>query len=82
MNAIRNWRVLTLFAVVAMLACGAGIARAQGIESYALVHPFGLSSAATTRVMGMGGPVSCVWDRGFANPAFAAMQTDPNASIR
>ncbi|NSW54407.1 MAG: hypothetical protein HPY44_00220 [Armatimonadetes bacterium] len=82
MNAARNWPVVTLFAVVAMLSCGAGSAWAQGIESYALVHPFGLSSAATTRLMGMGGPVSCVWDRGFANPAFAAMQTDPNASVR
>ena len=54
----------------------------QGLESYALVHPFGLSSATTTRQFGMGGPVSCVWDEGFANPAFAAMQTRPNAAIR
>ena len=30
----------------------------------------------------MGGPVSCVWDEGFANPAFAATQPAPNASAR
>ncbi len=29
----------------------------------------------------MGGPLSCVWDRGFANPAFAAMQDAPNVSL-
>lgn len=50
--------------------------------AYAFVHPFGLSSATTARQFGMGGPVTCVWDRGFANPAFAALQQEPNAGLR
>jgi hypothetical protein len=53
-----------------------------GIESYALSHPFGLSTATTCRQFGMGGPVSCVWDHGSGNPAFAATQTEETAGVR
>ena len=74
----------TLVAVVVGLLVSAVLSPgfAQGIESYSLVHPFGLASATTTCQFGMGAPISCVWDRGFANPAFAALQDEPNAGLR
>ena len=53
-----------------------------GLQSYALAHPFGLSTAVTTRQFGMGAPISCVWDRGSGNPAFAATQSEDSASVR
>jgi len=54
----------------------------QGLESYALVHPFGLSYATTGRQFGMGGVLTCVGDLGFANPAFAATQEHESLSWR
>lgn len=53
-----------------------------GLESYALAHPFGLSTATTVRQFGMGAPISCVWDRGSGNPAFAALHSKANANLR
>ncbi len=53
-----------------------------GLGSYALSHPFGLSTATTCRQFGMGAPISCVWDRGSGNPAFAATQTDDSVGLR
>jgi hypothetical protein len=53
-----------------------------GLDSYALSHPFGLSTATTCRQFGMGAPISCVWDRGSGNPAFAATQSEDSASVR
>ena len=38
----------------------AGVCQAPGPESYALVHPLGLSSATNVREFAMGGPISCV----------------------
>ncbi len=78
--------VVTLALTVAVLCLVAGslpvAAVGQGMESYAFVHPFGLSAATTTRQSGMGGPISCVQDLGFANPAFAALAAEPNAGLR
>lgn len=71
----------TLF-VVAVSVGVACPAYSQGLEAYALVHPFGLSSATTTRLFGMGAPIACVRDVGFANPAFAATQTTANFAYR
>lgn len=75
-------------AVVSALVLGsAAPAHCRDLESealmmYAVAHPFGLASATTTRQFAMGGHVSCVWERGFANPAFAALQPEPNAGVR
>jgi hypothetical protein len=68
--------------IVSLLATYAVPALCQGIETYALVHPFGLSTATTTRQFGMGGPVSCVWDKSSGNPAFAAAHSQPDAGVR
>lgn len=73
---------LGVLVVCALLGGAVSVGTCQGIESYAFVHPFGLSSATTARQFGMGGPISCVWDEGFANPAFAATQKAPNAGLR
>lgn len=70
------------FALGLLVLGWAALAQCNELRNYALVHPFGLSSATTTREAGMGGPLSCVWDRGFANPAFAAMQDLPNIALR
>jgi hypothetical protein len=79
----RTTRLITSVIAVCVLCTGViSTGTCQGIDSYALVHPFGLATATTTRQFAMGGPVSCVWDRGFANPAFAPMQQAPNASLR
>ena len=73
--------------VCTLVLAHAGRGHCQDIESealimYAVAHPFGLASATTARQFGMGGPISCVWDRGFANPAFAGLQQEPNAGVR
>lgn len=74
-------RTTALVAAVAVLvACGPVLG--QGLDSTALVRTFGISSATTTRTMGMGGPISCVWDLGIANPAFAATMSEQNVSVR
>ncbi|MEN6549505.1 MAG: hypothetical protein ABFE07_25965 [Armatimonadia bacterium] len=51
-------------------------------EMYALSHPFALPTATTTRLFGMGGFVTCIPDRGFANPAFAGALTDTSVVAR
>lgn len=68
---------LTLLLVV---SCVPGMC--QGIENYAVVHTFGLPSATNARAFGMGGQVSCIWDYGSGNPAFAATHSKPNAGLR
>lgn len=78
----RRTSLIFRIAVVSALLGLATVGACQGIENYALAHPFGLSSATTTRQSGMGGPVSCIWDQGFANPAFAATQTSRSAAVR
>jgi hypothetical protein len=76
-------RVLCASAGIAIMLLGGGrVGHCQGLDMYSFVHPFGLSSATTTRQFGMGGPVACVWDRGFGNPAFAATQEQANAGLR
>jgi hypothetical protein len=72
-----------LLSLVLVLALGsAGFGQGLGMDSYSFIHPFGLMTATTTRQFGMGGQAACVWDEGFANPAFAATQTAQNAGLR
>lgn len=83
-TAVPDTRPTTLlFPVVLYLTLGlAPGGHTQGVESYAFVHPFGLSSATTVRQFGMGGTVTCVRDIGSGNPAFAAVYDQPNAGAR
>lgn len=53
-----------------------------GPDAYSFVHPFGLSTATTTRQYAMGGTISCINEAGFANPAYAACQSRPAAGVR
>jgi hypothetical protein len=55
---------------------------AQGLEAYAAGHLFGLGGATPNRQFGLGGTIASVHDYGFANPAFAAAQTDSHSSLR
>lgn len=80
-------RALPLHAVLlvvtaVLLSAGAGLCQDLGIESYSLVHPFGLMTATTSRLFGMGGQVSATWDTGFASPAFAGLQETQSGGLR
>lgn len=69
-----------LSAVVVVVACS--LAGAQGPESYAVPHLFGLPTATTARGFGMGGVSSCLPDIGFPNPAFAGMLSSARGGLR
>lgn len=73
-------RVLVLAALIA--ACTVVGAQGFGPEMYGIVGRFGMSSPVTTRLLAMGGILSCVNDRQFANPAFAASQPAAAAGLR
>jgi hypothetical protein len=69
-------------AVVAALTCSVALGQGFGPEMYGMVARFGMGTPVTTRVLGMGGFISCVNDEQFANPAFAAVQDHMSASVR
>ncbi len=77
-----SMRGLIVSAVLSVCSLFPAWSQGLGPNVYSFVHPFGLCTSATTREFGMGGPVSCMNDPGFANPAFAANQLTPNAGIR
>ncbi|MCD6351010.1 MAG: hypothetical protein J7M26_02725 [Armatimonadetes bacterium] len=81
MKQVRISVVTSVLVVLVVLVVG-GSVQASDLKNYAFVHPFGLSSATTARAAALGGAISCVWDRGFSNPAYAAMQDRDNASVR
>jgi hypothetical protein len=64
-----------------MLLLAVAPALAQ-LSPYATPHLFALPTAATTRLFGMGGFVTCVPDLGFANPAFAGTLQTSSAVAR
>jgi hypothetical protein len=74
--------LLVLCAALVLSLTATGSCQDLGMESYSFIHPFGLTTATTTRQFGMGGQTACVWDEGFANPAFAATQKAQNAGVR
>ncbi len=49
------------------------------LDAYAVPHLFALPTATTTRMLGMGGFVTCLKDVGFSNPAFAGTLTGYSA---
>lgn len=53
-----------------------------GPETYTMPADFGMSASVTTRVLSLGGEISCVNDSSFVNPAFAAAQLRPSAGLR
>lgn len=65
-------RIVAPFVTAVLLLGVAGGAMAQ-TELFSSAHLFALPMSTTTRLYGMGGFVSCVQDRGFANPAFAGL---------
>jgi len=69
-----------MMSLISMLLCT--VCLGQGLDSYALVHPFGLASGTNARAFGMGGQASCVWGWGSGNPAFAVTHSKPLAGIR
>ena len=52
------------------------------LETYASPHLFALPTSTTTRLMGMGGFITCLKDAGFPNPAFAGTLSGPSAAAR
>lgn len=81
-HRIRQVSLIATLTIVLVSMAQLGYCQTPPISMYSLVHPFGLASATTTRQFGMGGPVACVWDRGFGNPAYAATQEEANAGLR
>lgn len=65
-NSAADRMMLTIFA----LFCLAPLAHCQGLEMYAAPHLYATCTTSTTRLLGMGGILSCIQDRGFSNPAF------------
>ncbi len=55
---------------------------AATVGGYGLPHLFGLPTATTTRLFGMGGITACLPDAGFANPAFAGDLNTENMGVR
>lgn len=72
---------LVVFALVVTTVAAVSPCFAQA-ELYSLSHPFAIPTATTTRLFGMGGFVTCIPDRGFANPAFAGALTDTSVVAR
>ena len=68
-------RAAALFITTVLLLGMAAGAMAQ-TELFSSAHLFALPMSTTTRLYGMGGFISCVQDRGFANPAFAGLVED------
>ncbi|MCE5239651.1 hypothetical protein LLH23_14340 [bacterium] len=75
------WLLLSLVITV-FVACSVTPAQTMGPEMYGLVGRFGMGTPVPTRVLAMGGFLSCVNDDQFANPAFAAVQTRPSMGVR
>lgn len=72
---------LTLLAVL-LGSCVPAPAQGFGPEAFGIPSNFGMSITTSTRQLGMGTMMGCVPDAQFANPAFAALQQEPNAGAR
>jgi len=79
--AVRLCLTLLATAVVASPLFAQGDPAAQ-VAGYGVPHLFGLPTATTTRLFGMGGITACIPDSGFPNPAFAGDLTTQNAGAR
>lgn len=76
-----HWLCLGCLLVVLSMSSMA-VGQGMGPEMYGMVGRFGMGSPVTTRVLGMGGFLSCVNDEQFANPAFAAVQQHASVGVR
>jgi len=65
-----------------VLSCSLAVGQGIGPEMYGMVGRFGMGAPVPTRVLAMGGFISCVNDHQFANPAFAAVQDHASAGVR
>jgi len=74
--------LLIVCTIVLVLASSITVGQGLGPEMYGLVGRFGMATPVSTRVLGMGGLLSCVNDVQFANPAFAAVQEKASAGVR
>ncbi|MCE5219158.1 hypothetical protein LLH03_19255 [bacterium] len=81
-RTMHSLRALAVSAVLSVCSLLPAWSQGVGPNVYSFVHPFGLCTSTTTRAFGMGGPVSCMNDPGFANPAYAADQPTSDAGIR
>ncbi len=79
----RRARVLAVgLCVVFLAACSGAPCQSLGPEAYGMVARFGMSAPTPTRELAMGGAMTCLNDRQFANPAFAPLQQDPSVGMR
>jgi len=74
---------LCWFVCLSLTICGA-VAWGQGMgpEMYGMVADMAMGTPATSRMLGMGGPLSCLTDRQLSNPAFAGVETQPTVGLR
>lgn len=78
-------RLLALPALLclSLTLCCAGVwGQAMGPELYGLVGDMAMGTPATSRILAMGGELSCLTDGQFSNPAFAAVETQPTIGLR
>jgi hypothetical protein len=66
----------------AAVLCLAAHAQGLGPNMFGIPPNFGMSAPVTARGFAMGGPISCVDDAQFGNPAFAPFHTVPDAGLR
>ena len=71
---MQHRRCLWVLTLVGILPLAVAPVLAQ-LDAYAVPHLFALPTAVTTRMLGMGGFVTCIQDVGFSNPAFAGTLT-------
>lgn len=79
---LRIGPALLVCALLAGTCAGALCQSGLGPEMYGIPGTFGMGVPASTRQMGMGAMLSCLNDDQFSNPAFAAIQKVPDASVR
>ena len=87
MHRSRPW-FIRLVAVCLLLALAGSAALCQGppppfgAEAFGIPSRFGSAAPTSTRQLALGAVVGCVDDVQFANPAFAAVRTVTDASVR
>jgi hypothetical protein len=81
LHSFSRWLLIGCIVAI-VLSCSVTMGQGLGPEMYGMVGRFGMGSPVPTRVLAMGGFVSCVNDSQFANPAFAAVQEHASTGVR
>jgi hypothetical protein len=78
-------RLLALYGMLCLsltICCAVVWGQGMGPETYGLVADMAMGTPASSRILAMGGQLSCLTDRQFSNPAFAGVEMQPAAGLR